>query len=127
MGERLNVWRESNRSNYSSPLRSAPGSALPTTAPSSAAGAFGGPVAFAVPRAHAAELRQELTDEWKRRVANDDVLLARLASRRSSSHFVAREPQLCWEHEPEKEEWARKRRERQREQARRRASGLPWS
>ena len=88
-------------------------------------GAFGGPVAFVVRRAHAAELRRELTDEWKRRVANDDVLLARLASRRSSSHFVARESQLCWEHEPEKEEWARKRRERQREQARKRALGYP--
>ena len=88
-------------------------------------GAFGGPVAFVVPRAHAAALRRELTDEWKRRVANDDVLLARIASRRSSSHFVAREPQLCWEHEPEKEEWARKRRERQRGQARKRALGYP--
>ena len=83
------------------------------------------PVAFVVPRAHAAELRRELTEEWNRRIANDDVLLARLASRRSGSHFVAREPQLCWEHEPEKEEWARKRRERQREQARKRALGVP--
>ena len=45
--------------------------------------------------------------------------------RETAEKIVAREPQLCWEHEPEKEEWARERRERQREQARKRALGYP--